>query len=70
MSEAATKSLIHLVAWLGERHDLDTAPGSEVVFVSRGSSRWPTGTEVVTYTIAGHRDRSITFVPRVTPPTP
>lgn len=29
VSEAATKSLIHLVAWLGERHDIDTASGSD-----------------------------------------
>lgn len=63
VSEEAATALIRLVAWLGERHGIDTTPGSEVAFVSRGSNRWPAGTKVVTTTIAGHRAMSLTSCP-------
>jgi MYXO-CTERM domain-containing protein len=63
VSAAASAALIRLVAWLGARHSVDTNPDRTVRFVSRGSSRWPTGTNVVTSTIAGHRDMSITSCP-------
>jgi hypothetical protein len=63
VSEEASAALIRLVAWLGARHGVDTNPDRVVRFVSRGSSRWPTGTNVVTSTIAGHRDMSLTSCP-------
>jgi hypothetical protein len=56
-------SLTQLLAWLAERHGIDTTPGATVTFVSRGSNRWPAGQEVTAHTIAGHRDMSLTSCP-------
>jgi hypothetical protein len=56
-------SLVVLLAWLGEQYHVDTTPGAEVAFVSRGSNLWPTGSEVRAATIAGHRDMSKTSCP-------
>jgi len=63
MTAEAERSLVALLAWLGERYAVDTAPGAKVSFVSRGSSRWPAGTEVTAATISGHRDMSTTTCP-------
>ena len=63
MTPEATDSMVRLLAWLGERHQVDTTPGSTVTFTSRGSSRWAAGTEVTANTIAGHRDMSTTTCP-------
>ncbi len=52
-----------LLAWLASAHGIDIAEGSTTHFVSRGSSLWPAGAEVVTDTIAGHRDMSHTTCP-------
>lgn len=60
---AATTSLVHLLAWLADRYGVSTGAGSQVTFSSRGSNRWPSGTEVTTPTIAGHRDMSLTSCP-------
>jgi len=56
-------SLVHLLAWLADRHQIDTTPGSTAVFESRGSNLWPAGSQVTTGTIAGHRDMSQTTCP-------
>ncbi|MEZ5411393.1 MAG: N-acetylmuramoyl-L-alanine amidase [Acidimicrobiales bacterium] len=56
-------SLTQLLAWLAQRHGIDTTPGATVTFVSRGSNRWPAGQEVTAHTIAGHRDMSLTSCP-------
>jgi hypothetical protein len=63
VSPEASGSLVKLLAWLAERHDLDTSPGATVDFVSRGSNRWPAGTAVTAATISGHRDMSLTTCP-------
>lgn len=59
----ARASMLRLLAWLAEQYDVDTSPGAEVSFVSRGSNKWPAGSTVVTRTIAGHRDMSSTSCP-------
>lgn len=63
ISDAAFASLTQLLAWLAERHGIDTTPGSTVDFVSRGSSRWPSGAAVKARTISGHREMSATQCP-------
>ncbi len=62
-SPEALDSLTRTLAWLADRSALDTAPGAFTSFVSRGSNRWSSGTEVVAATISGHRDMSSTACP-------
>ena len=62
-SAASLDSLVWLLAWLADRYGISTGPGAEVTFVSRGSNRWPAGTEVTTPTITGHRTMSKTTCP-------
>jgi hypothetical protein len=62
-TKAAKASLVRVLAWLADRYDVSTTPGSKVTFTSRGSNRWPSGTSVTTPTIAGHRDMSQTTCP-------
>lgn len=62
-SAAARSSMTRLLAWMAERHRVDTQPGGTVRFVSRGSSRWARGQEVVARTISAHRDMSKTTCP-------
>ena len=57
----AQAAMVELLAFLAQRHGID--PRARVSFVSRGSNRWPAGTEVTTETIAGHRDMSRTACP-------
>ncbi|MEM8925212.1 MAG: peptidoglycan recognition family protein [Actinomycetota bacterium] len=57
------RSLSQLLAWLAERHGIDTAPGATTSFVSRGSNRWAEGVEVTARTISGHREMSTTSCP-------
>lgn len=64
-SRAAYDSLVKVLAWLAERHAIDTSPGARTTFVSRGSNRWPTGRTVTTPTITGHRSMSQTSCPGV-----
>jgi hypothetical protein len=59
----ALDSLALTLAWLADRYHLETEPGTTVSFVSRGSNRWPEGTEVETPTVSGHRDMSLTECP-------
>lgn len=61
--QVAIDSMLHLLAWLADRYDVETRPGSSVEFTSRGSNRWAEGTSVVTPTICGHRDMSMTECP-------
>ncbi|MEM9613135.1 MAG: peptidoglycan recognition family protein [Actinomycetota bacterium] len=56
-------SLSQLLAWLGATYAVDTTPGAMTSFVSRGSNKWPAGTEVSARTISGHRDMSTTSCP-------
>ncbi len=63
VTDEARASLVGLLAWLAERHTIDTEPGATVDFVSRGSNRWAEGTPVVASTISGHRDMSQTTCP-------
>ena len=51
------------LAWLAQRYSIDTAAGSTVTFVSRGSNKWPAGAKVTTATVAGHREMSTTACP-------
>jgi N-acetylmuramoyl-L-alanine amidase-like protein len=60
---AARRAAVDLLAWLGERYAIDTSPGAMATFRSRGSNRWPAGTDVRVSTIAGHRDVSMTTCP-------
>ena len=62
-SEEAQASLVKVLAWLADRHGLDTSPGARAEFVSLGSNRHPAGTTVVTPTINGHRSMSLTSCP-------
>jgi hypothetical protein len=59
----ALDSLVSVLAWMADRYGVETAPGSTVTFVSRGSNRWPVGAAVESATIAGHRDMSQTECP-------
>ncbi|MGI9598792.1 MAG: N-acetylmuramoyl-L-alanine amidase [Acidimicrobiales bacterium] len=63
VSPEALDSMSRLLAWLAERHGVDTAPGATVEFTSRGSNRWPAGSAVTANTISGHRDMSQTACP-------
>jgi hypothetical protein len=56
-------ALVALLAWLSNRHGLDTAPGATVDFTSRGSNLWAVGALVTTPTITGHRTMSRTTCP-------
>ncbi len=60
---AATDSMVELLAWLAVQRNIDIQPGATVTFTSRGSNKWPQGTEITTPTIAGHRDMSQTSCP-------
>lgn len=62
-TQRSLDSLVTLLAWLAHRHEVPTAPGAEVSFVSRGSNKWPAGTTVTTPTITGHRTMSKTTCP-------
>jgi hypothetical protein len=62
-SVAARSAMISLLGWLGARYGIALRPGSKATFVSRGSNRWPAGRRVVTPTVAGHRDMSLTECP-------
>jgi hypothetical protein len=59
----AQQAMISLLGWLADTYGIPTDPGSTATFVSRGSNRWATGTQVTTATIAGHRDMSRTVCP-------
>ena len=58
---AAQRSMTLLLAALADRYGIE--PRGTASFVSRGSTRWPSGSSVTTSTIAGHRDMSLTSCP-------
>lgn len=60
---AALTALNATLAWLADRHELDTSPTATADFESRGSNRWPAGTAVTASVISGHRDMSQTACP-------
>lgn len=60
---AAMQTMTVLLAWLAGRYGIDLTAGKTIHFTSRGSNRWPRGTEVVTDPIVGHRDMSQTACP-------
>jgi hypothetical protein len=62
-SPAAVDSLARVLAALGEKYGIDTAPGATTSFISRKSNRWKAGVCVETPTIAGHREMSQTSCP-------
>lgn len=62
-TEAAMESLVQLLAWLADRYEVPTSPGSQVSFTSKGSNRHGEGSEVTTPTITGHRTMSQTSCP-------
>lgn len=55
---AAQAAMATLLGWLAREYSIDLSPGATTSFVSRGSSRYERGANVVTPTIAGHRDMS------------
>jgi hypothetical protein len=55
---SARHSLAKVLAWLAGRDGIDISASATTTFTSRGSQRWPVGTEVTTATIAAHRDLS------------
>ncbi len=63
LTPEATAAMALLLATLAVRYGVDTAPGAETSFISRGSNLHPVGSEVTTATIAGHRDMSATACP-------
>ncbi len=62
-TQAAQDALVTVLAWLAMREGVDLSAGASTSFTSRGSQRWPAGSEVETPTIAGHRDMSDTECP-------
>ncbi len=62
-TEAAAASMASLLALLADRYSINTSPGATVNLVSRGSSRYAEGAEMVLPTLAGHRDVSLTACP-------
>ncbi|MDP8959915.1 MAG: S-layer homology domain-containing protein [Actinomycetota bacterium] len=60
-TEAAQQALVRLATWKLDVHHVD--PRSSVKLVSKGSSRYPEGTEVTFRGLAGHRDASATTCP-------
>jgi hypothetical protein len=62
-SDEMLASLQTTLAWMAERFKISTDPAARVTFTSRGSNRWPVGTEITTGTIVGHREMSATACP-------
>lgn len=59
----ALSSLRATLGWLADRSGLDTSPGIQVTFESKGSNRHSVGAQVKTPTINGHRSMSQTSCP-------
>ncbi|MEP2370507.1 MAG: N-acetylmuramoyl-L-alanine amidase [Ilumatobacter sp.] len=62
-SDAQLASLNGTLAWLANRYGLDTSPGATATFTSRGSNKWPAGTQVTADIVSGHREMSSTACP-------
>ena len=59
----ASDAMAGLLALLADRHGLDTTPGAQATFTSRGSNLHPAGQAVTVPTITGHRSVSRTACP-------
>ena len=62
-TDAQLRSLNETLAWLADRYALDTSSGATATFTSRGSNKWPAGTQVNAAIISGHREMSATACP-------
>ena len=62
-TQAAQDAMASLLAWLAGRYNINLRAGKTITFTSRGSNKWPAGTQVTTDPIAGHRDMSQTACP-------
>jgi hypothetical protein len=62
-SDEILASLQKTLAWMAGRFSISTDPAARVTFTSRGSNRWPVGSEITTGTIVGHREMSATACP-------
>ena len=62
-SGRAIEAMAATVAWQSYLHGVDLWAGPTISFESRGSNRWPAGTQVVTDPVAGHRDMSQSACP-------
>jgi hypothetical protein len=62
-SDEMLASLQKTLAWLAGRFSINTDPVARVTFTSRGSNKWPAGTEITTGTIVGHREMTQTACP-------
>ncbi|MGE0305409.1 MAG: N-acetylmuramoyl-L-alanine amidase [Acidimicrobiia bacterium] len=62
-TDSAIDALARTLAWLADRHGLDTSPGATTRFISRGSNRYPAGVAVTATTISAHRDVTYTACP-------
>lgn len=62
-TDAARDSMDRVLAYLADRHLVDITPGATTSFISRGSNRYPSGVQVHSKTVAGHRDMSTTTCP-------
>ncbi|MFZ1449344.1 MAG: N-acetylmuramoyl-L-alanine amidase, partial [Candidatus Microthrix parvicella] len=61
--QEAVMSMIALLTWLADKHGLNMTPGATTTFTSRGSNKWPEGSEITTQTISTHRQMSETTCP-------
>jgi hypothetical protein len=62
----ARASLVRVLAWMAERSQVDTGRGATCEFVSKGSNKFPSGTSVVSPTIAPHLQMTYTACPGTT----
>ena len=62
-TDAALDAAAELLAWLAVRDQIDLFAKKTITFTSRGSNKWPKGSPVTTWPIAGHRDMSQTSCP-------
>jgi hypothetical protein len=59
----ATNAMGILLGWLASKYEVDISEGATTNFVSRGSNRWPSGSEVTARAVSGHREMSQTTCP-------
>lgn len=62
-TKAALDAAAELLAWLAVRDGIDLFAKKSITFTSRGSNKWPQGSLVTTWPIAGHREMSQTSCP-------
>ncbi len=62
-STPALDAAATLLAWIAARDGIDLSAERTIRFTSRGSNRWPKGSTVTTWPLAGHREMSLTSCP-------